>query len=44
MSQPERPVDPPEDLDTPVDWDKVDEAAAEAGCKAYHRKLEEDEI
>ena len=43
MTKPELPNDPPIDIDTPVDWDAVEEAMYEAGCKKHHRH-EEDEL
>lgn len=36
------PSDPPIGQDTPVDWDAVEEAAAEAGCVAFHRKRDDE--
>lgn len=38
-------VDPPSTIDdTPVDWDAVEEAAAEAGCVAFHRTRDDEEM
>ena len=42
--QPEPPVDPLINTETPVDWAVVEEAAADVGCLAFHRNLEKEEM